>query len=165
MKTHIIGGSGTGKSYIADMLSSQFNIPHFDLDDIFWDNNSNYYGVKMPINKRTELLKKILAEENWIIEGVYYSWLRESFNDADYIFILNVSSWIYKYRIILRFIKRKVGINKGKKETIKSLIALIKWTDSYKKDTLPKIIDFLEPYKNKVIVLESANDILKYIRS
>ncbi|CDM69865.1 putative DNA topology modulator FlaR [Clostridium bornimense] len=165
MKIHIIGGSGTGKSYISDMLSNEFNILHFDLDNIFWDNNSDYYGVKMPIDKRTKLLENILEEEDWIIEGVYYSWLKESFRDADYIFILNVSSFVYKYRIILRFLKRKVGIEKGKKETIKSLIELIKWTDSYKKNTLPKIIDFLEPYKNKVIEVKRAKDIFQYIRS
>lgn len=162
MKIHIIGGSGTGKSYIADILSKQFRVPHFDLDDIFWDNNSQYYGIKMPINRRTKLLEKILQEENWIIEGVYYKWLEDSFKKADYIFILNVSTWVYKYRIILRFLKRKVGIAKGKKETIESLIKLIKWTDNYNKETIPKIIDFLEPYKKKVIVLESAIDILKY---
>ena len=162
MKIHIIGGSGTGKSYIADILSKQFKVPQFDLDDIFWDNNSQYYGIKMPINRRTKLLEKILQEENWIIEGVYYKWLEDSFKKADYIFILNVSTWVYKYRIILRFLKRKVGIAKGKKETIESLIKLIKWTDNYNKETIPKIIDFLEPYKKKVIVLESAIDILKY---
>ena len=162
MKIHIIGGSGTGKSYIADILSKQIKVPHFDLDDIFWDNNSQYYGIKMPINRRTKLLEKILQEENWIIEGVYYKWLEDSFKKADYIFILNVSTWVYKYRIILRFLKRKVGIAKGKKETIESLIKLIKWTDNYNKETIPKIIDFLEPYKKKVIVLESAIDILKY---
>ena len=162
MKIHIIGGSGTGKSYIADILSKQFKVPHFDLDDIFWDNNSQYYGIKMPINRRIKLLEKILQEENWIIEGVYYKWLEDSFKKADYIFILNVSTWVYKYRIILRFLKRKVGIAKGKKETIESLIKLIKWTDNYNKETIPKIIDFLEPYKKKVIVLESAIDILKY---
>ena len=162
MKIHIIGGSGTGKSYIADILSKQFKVPHFDLDDIFWDNNSQYYGIKMPINRRTKLLEKILQEENWIIEGVYYKWLEDSFKKADYIFILNVSTWVYKYRIILRFLKRKVGSAKGNKETIESLIKLIKWTDNYNKKTIPKIIDFLEPYKKKVIVLESAIDILKY---
>ena len=58
MKIHIIGCSGSGKTYLAKALSKKYNVPHFDLDDIQWDNNSDGYGVKMPIGKRTELLNK-----------------------------------------------------------------------------------------------------------
>lgn len=38
MKIHIIGGSGTGKSYLAEGLSEKYAVPHFDLDDLQWDN-------------------------------------------------------------------------------------------------------------------------------
>lgn len=72
MKIHIIGGSGTGKTYLAKRLSVKFNIPHFDLDDLFWDNTSSQYGVKMPVEKRNNMLNDILRKRDWIIEGVYY---------------------------------------------------------------------------------------------
>lgn len=77
MKIHIIGCSGTGKTYFAKKLSDKYNIPHFYLDDIQWDNNSEGYGAKMPIDKREELLKNILDNDSWIIEGVYYAWVLE----------------------------------------------------------------------------------------
>lgn len=51
IKIHIIGGSGSGKSYICEKISKKFNIPHFDLDDIFWDNHAIEYGVKTPESK------------------------------------------------------------------------------------------------------------------
>lgn len=35
LKIHIIGGSGTGKYYVAEKVSEKFNIPHYDLDNIF----------------------------------------------------------------------------------------------------------------------------------
>lgn len=47
MKIHIIGCSGSGKTYLAKALSTKYNIPHFDLDDIHCDNNADGYGVKM----------------------------------------------------------------------------------------------------------------------
>lgn len=40
MKIHIIGCSGSGKTYLAKALSEKYTIPHFDLDDIQWDNNA-----------------------------------------------------------------------------------------------------------------------------
>ena len=36
-KIHIIGGPGSGKSYIAKKLSTLYNIKAYDLDDLFWD--------------------------------------------------------------------------------------------------------------------------------
>ena len=89
MKIHIIGGSGTGKTYLASLLSIKYNIPHYDLDDLFWDNSANQYGVKMSIEKRNDMLSRILENEDWIIEGVYYSWLTESFEAADHCFRLS----------------------------------------------------------------------------
>ena len=95
MKIHIIGYSGSGKTYLAKALSEKYNIPHFDLDDIQWDNNANSCGVKMPVEKCTELLNIILANENWIIEGVYYAWVGKCFQDADKIYVLDIPKRVY----------------------------------------------------------------------
>ena len=56
MKIHIIGCSGSGKTYLSKKLSERLGIPRFDLDDIQWDNSVDGYGVKMPPEKRDNLL-------------------------------------------------------------------------------------------------------------
>ena len=66
MKIRIIGCSGSGKTYLAKRLSKKYNIPNFDLDDIQWDNSQNSYGVKMPIEKRDQMLYDILQQSNWL---------------------------------------------------------------------------------------------------
>ena len=60
MKIHIIGCSGSGKTYLANALSKKYTIPHFDLDDIQWDNNAKGYGKKRPLDERKALLQEIL---------------------------------------------------------------------------------------------------------
>ena len=159
MKIHIIGCSGTGKTYLARKLSEKYNIQHFDLDDIQWDNSADGYGLKMPVNKREELLKRILSQESWIIEGVYYAWVTESFQRADVIYVLDIPSYIYKYRIIMRFIKRKLRIEKGKKETFKSLYNLLKWTNKYQNNNLKEIKKILEQYASKVVWISDSREI------
>ena len=52
MKIHIIGCSGSGKTYLANALSKKYNISHFDLDDIQWDNNAKEYGKKRTLDER-----------------------------------------------------------------------------------------------------------------
>lgn len=165
MKIHIIGCSGSGKTYLAKALSDKYSIPHFDLDDIQWDNTSDSYGVKMPVEKRNALLNKILSNDAWIIEGVYYSWVEQSFEDADRIFVLDMPEYIYKWRIIRRSVKRKMGIEKGKKETLKSVINLLKWTDTFKNKNLKEIKNQLDKYGEKVVWLYNKNDVNKIINS
>ena len=60
MKIHIIGCSGSGKTYLANALSKKYNISHFDLDDIQWDNNAKEYGKKRTLDERKALLQEIL---------------------------------------------------------------------------------------------------------
>lgn len=63
MKLHIIGGSGSGKSYISALISRKLNIPHYELVDIFWDNEADVYGVKAPEEERDRKLKEIVSHQ------------------------------------------------------------------------------------------------------
>ena len=165
MKIHIIGCSGPGKTYLANALSKKYNISHFDLDDIQWDNNSKGYGTKRPLGERNVLLQEILCNNEWIIEGVYYAWVQQSFDEADIIYVLDMPSYLYKSRIIIRFIKRKLGIQKGKRETLKSVYNLLKWTETFQNKNLKEIRSILDRYSNKVIWLSNKKDVEEIIKA
>lgn len=164
MKIHIIGCSGSGKTYLANALARKYNIPHFDLDDIQWDNNAEGYGTKRPHEERKAMLQEILNNNEWIIEGVYYAWVQQSFDEADIIYVLDMPKYLYKSRIILRTIKRKLGILKGKKETLKSVYNLLKWTETFQNKNLKEIRSILDRYDNKVIWLSSKKEVEEIIK-
>ena len=151
MKIHIIGGPGSGKTFLAEKLSAQLGIPHYDLDDLQWDNTALSYATKRDAQERDALLREILQKDDWIIEGVYYAWCGQCFEDADRIYLLIVPRYRYRYRILRRFVRRKLGLEKGKKETLKSLFALLKWADKYQRTNLVEIRRILQAYPNKVI--------------
>lgn len=163
MKIHIVGCSGSGKTYFVKALSKKYNIPHFDLDDIQWDNTADSYGLKMPIEKRDALLQEMLSNDDWIIEGVYYAWVLESFKKADIIYVLDIPKHIYKSRIIFRFLKRKLGIEKGKKETFRSLRNLLKWTDNFQNKNLTEIKEILKEYEYKVVFISNSREVDRII--
>ena len=165
MKIHIIGCSGSGKTYLANALSTKYNIPHFDLDDIQWDNTAREYGTKRPLDARKALLQEVLSNDAWIIEGVYYSWVQQSFDEADRIYVLDMPRYLYKSRIIIRSVKRKLGILKGKKETLKSVWNLLKWTETFQDENMKEIKRILDRYDDKVIWLSSKKDVEKIIKA
>ena len=165
-KIHIIGGPGSGKSYVAKALSEKLNISCYDLDDIYWLNDKKTYDVEADPKIRNKRLFKIIKKKEWILEGVYLNWTKPSFEESELIIILQPNKSIRSWRITRRFIKRKLGIEESKKkETWKSFLKLFKWNWNYDKKNLPRVYTELEPYKYKIIKITksrvTSDEILK----
>ena len=151
MKIHIIGGPGSGKSYLAQKLSRELGIPHYALDALQWDGKAEHYGTKRSPQERDALLEQILQQEDWITEGVYYAWCGRCFAEADKIYVLRVARRRWRYRIIRRFIRRRLGLETGKRETLRSLLALLRWAEQYQTKNMREIEKLLAPYREKII--------------
>lgn len=157
-KIHIIGGPGSGKTYLSDVIAKNFNIDRYDLDDIFWDNAVDAYGIKADEKKRDKDLLKILAGDSWVIEGVYYGWLYRSFQKADIIFVLKTNVFLRDWRIIKRFLMRKTGRQyAGKKETLGQLVNLIKWNHSYDANQLKEAEKMIKVFNYKTVEIKNNN--------
>ena len=164
-KVHIIGGSGSGKTYISQKISKNLHIERYDLDELFWDNSSGSYDTKSNINKRNENLRVILSKESWIIEGVYYSWLQDSFIKADIVFILKPNVFKRDWRIIKRFIKRKLGLLPSKRGFIKELFDLIIWNHKYDKKNLKEAEAMIDKYNFNKVIVKNNMDILNFVKN
>jgi adenylate kinase family enzyme len=162
-RLHIIGGPGSGKSYAAKHLSTILGIPSHDLDDLFWDRAAQSYGVRASQVDRDARLVKVTRQDAWVIEGVYYHWLKPSFERADIIFVLSPNVYLRDWRILKRFVTRKLGVIPTKRETLFDLYHLIQWNHAYDADNLKPALDFLREFEDKVLTYRCADDLLNFV--
>lgn len=144
MKLHIIGGPGSGKTFIARHLAGRHGIPALDLDDIFWNHEAQDYGSRAEPGRRDAALAKFISQESWIVEGAYYRWLAPSFQAADRIIVLTPPRWLRQVRISRRFLVRKLGMDRGRKETLRNQLQLMAWNHKYDGDNLVRALTMLK---------------------
>ena len=136
-RIHLLGGPGSGKTYIAARIAAALDIQAYDLDDLFWDPSAPTYSVKADQEKRDQALAALVMQETWVIEGAYYKWLTPSFERADLIIILTPSVWLRDLRVVKRSALHLLGkSDAAKKETFASLLNLIHWNHTYEKNQL-----------------------------
>ena len=127
-RIYIIGTAGSGKGWLSSKLSSKLNIPEYNLDDVYWIKK---YTKKRSEKNRLKKLEKIIKNKEWILEGVYGSWIKKAIRKADLVIWLDPPFRVLSWRIFVRYLKRKrLG---SKSDNLKGTLGLIKYAGRYKK--------------------------------
>ena len=145
MKILIIGTVGTGKTTLAKKLSKQYKIRYYEIDLIVYDDENN--GRKRTIDEQNDIIKKINKNEDWIIEGVLRKNLEYLLELADKIIYLNIPKYKRNIRILTRFIKQNLKIEKANyKPDLKMLKNMYKWSkkDEEGKEEFQKMLNKYE---------------------
>jgi adenylate kinase family enzyme len=162
-KIHIVGSAGSGKTYTSIKLSEIIDTEIKELDELFWDKSVSGYTKTTHPKVRNKELNKLIKKDTWIVEGVYFDWVEESFRKADLIIFLESKFILCTLRMIVRYIKRGLGFGYyEKKETILGFLQTIKRNWQYHQQT-PEIIKSLSIYGEKLIVFRNGNDAVKHI--
>ena len=107
----------------------------------------------------------ITQEPAWIIEGVYYGWLRPSFARADRIFVLRPHVVLRDWRLVKRFVSRKCGNKPTKHESLLDLYQLIRWNHTYDSEHLRSALEGMQEFTHKIIACRGAKDVLGSVSS
>lgn len=162
-KIHLVGGCASGKTFVAGMMSAELGIPSFALDDLVWTQQE---GEKNPDHVRDQSLLAIVAQEHWIIEGVYHKWVHPSFEQADVIFVIQPPLFVRQFRTVKRFIKARLGLAPMEyKQSFKDLSRMLRWNIKYEKVNLPEIIAATERYANKRFIVRDNPQVLEVLKS
>ncbi len=155
-KIYIIGPVCSGKTTLAKRLSKELSIKHYELDNVVWQYNPNG-DIKRNEEEILLMFNDIIKNKQWIIEDVGRKIFKDGLDRADQIIYLNISGYLLRIRILLRWLKQKFKIEKSSyKPDIKMLKNMYKWciNDLRKRK---QIIKDLEKYGSKLIILNEKN--------
>ena len=163
MKVFIFGIVASGKTTLSRKLSLKYNIPCYEGDSIAWgaEEEENY---KRSDEEQLNRILDIDKNGNWIIEGVYRESQKCLFDMADKIIFLDTPLYIRRIRIITRFIKQRLGIEKcNYKPTFEMLKMMFKWTNDFEKKR-NKHEKILLEYKDKLIWVKSEKELQRKLK-
>ncbi len=122
MQVHILGGPGSGKTTLAQTISSRFKIPHYDLDTV-----SGKYGDLMEPYIREAIA--LAQRPAWVTEGIYLHWIDPLLYQADAIVLLEISWPVAAWRIIRRHIIK--SLLRTNPYPTKLMYGFLRFTHSY----------------------------------
>jgi adenylate kinase family enzyme len=155
-KIYIIGIVASGKTTLSRQLSRRLNIPCYELDSIVHHKTEQGRYKRTP-EQQAEVIREIDIAGNWILEGTYRESYHQLFDMADSIIFLDIPLWKRKVRILLRFIKQQLKIEKcNYKSDINMLKKMYKWTRDFENNRV-EFVRMLSQYDNKLITIKNAN--------
>ncbi|OBW60291.1 DNA topology modulation protein FlaR [Solibacillus silvestris] len=162
-RIHIIGSVGSGKTTLAKEISSWLDLPYYELDNVVWIRLESG-DIRRTEQEREEYLNSILQSDSWIIEGIHNEdWVSDCFHSADLILFLDTKYSIRTYRIIKRFIKQKLRIEKANYiPTLAIFLKMFKWNRYFEEVGKINFFNKYGVYKDKIEVINNTKCIKKY---
>lgn len=94
----IIGGPGSGKTWIAEKLGRQLQLPVYSVDDAVW----NADGQLRKAHEIDLIVRELACQESWIIEGGNSRTYRDRVAQAQLIIRMITPLWLRLLRVMLR---------------------------------------------------------------
>ena len=166
MKITIIGNCGSGKTTLANKISEKLNIPHLQLDKLWF----KYEGHKIKRGEkekkeiaRAQLRKEVedfIKQDSWVSDGWYKRVQPLIAEKADQIIYLDISlsRRLLNHLYRMFFTKRHSGII-SRWEDVKFFYEIVRRTF----DHGFKMEQFVKDNEKKTIILRSYKDAEKYL--
>lgn len=157
-KVIIIGCPGSGKSTFGRKLRNATGLPLYHLDMMYWNEDKTIVPKEIFIKR----LKNAMSNSKWIIDGNYDASMEMRLKECDTVFFLD-----YPTKVCIEGVELRKGKPRSDMPWLENgnpdedFIAFI---NSYNLECRPKVVNLLEKYSSKnIIVFHSREQSDEYL--
>ena len=157
-KIIVIGCPGSGKSTVSRALHNKTGIPLYHLDMMYW----NPDRTTKPKEEFRAALRETVKLPEWIIDGNYGSTLELRMEACDTVIFLD-----YPVEVCIAGVEERRGKPREDMPWIETEPdpEFIEFIKKYNEESRPKVIDLLEKYKEKnIIIFKTRAEADEYLR-
>jgi adenylate kinase family enzyme len=129
-RVSVVGTSCSGKTTIARRIADHYQIPHIELDKVFWQPN----WTPLPLDRYRLTVEALAAGDAWVIDGNYSKVRDIVWGRATDVVWMNLPLATILWRVIKRTVRRVVTREElfaGNRETFRNAVlskeSLIWW--------------------------------------
>ena len=145
-KIIILGCPGSGKSRFALQLREKTGLPLIHLDNIWWKPDRTHI-TRDAFDRQ---LEKLLAGEDWIIEGDYSRTYEQRIRACRLIIFLDYEEKVCMEGILARVGKARPDIPWTEESLDPELVALVR---RYRTENRPVLLALFEKYKDRALCI------------
>ncbi|MET1249277.1 DNA topology modulation protein FlaR [Sporolactobacillus sp. STCC-11] len=164
MKIYIIGSVGSGKTTLARKIAEKKDITAYELDNVVWERHPD--GDRRRASaERNAILQDIVKKDSWIIEGAQHAdWVLPAMQSADQILFLDPPNRVRQYRIVKRFIRQKLHLEKANyRPSLHILRRMFAWNAQFQNQDRKQVFHSLRSFSKKIVLLRTKRDINRIV--
>ncbi len=159
-KVIVLGNNGSGKSYFSKKLAEMTGLPLIHLDLLYWKENWTHPSRE----EWAEIQRNLVANEQWIIDGMHISTLEIRFKEADAIYFLDIDTDTCLESVRQRESQERTDFPNHLDNQQGDSEALVKGLLEFEEKRKSRIIELHNKYSNKdFIVFKTRKEINEFL--
>ncbi len=157
----ILGSPGAGKSTFARQLTERSGLPVVHLDQHYWRTG----WTEPDADAWHDTIKRLLAQQRWIMDGDYGGTLDMRLRDADTVFFLDLPRWLCIMRVLRRIVttygRTRPDLAEGCPERFDW--EFLKYVWNYPYNRRPGLVAKLGAFKGQILTFRTSRELDRYL--